>query len=260
MLRNFSEKDTIIWQKTGSIIARIIGLLNENSTPGPIQDATTQLHRRLTGTLDTVIFLCGESQTSHEDDTTTLLRSMYDTLLQALYILTKAEHRLERSKLYLDYYWVEKYRWMHLFDGNETAFAKHISASPKRATGEQDLRDNYNRVKQNFLGKNSKKPRRYWYTGSLRDIAKDVGYESEYELMQSMLSSVVHTSPFSMLSKQTMSKDRALMMAWHFSIRYIGAVAEAFGLKLTDEEQHAISLSKKNWFDRAPSITDSEDS
>ena len=113
----------------------------------------------------------------------TLLRAMYDAHLQALYILANDHQANARAQLFLDYRWIEQRRMQNLIERNETDMARALLRSPKRAEGEAEREENFQRLKPKYLTKDGKRLRRDWYEGNLFDLAKGVGLGPECELL-----------------------------------------------------------------------------
>ena len=153
----------------------------------------------------------------------------------------------ERAQLYFDFMDVERKRRIDLMDASETNLAKHVSGSSKRPKAEPAIKGRFDAVKPKFTTKRGK-PRETWYPGSLRDLAKASGVESEYELMQKFLSGVVHSSPLT-LSEGPIVRG-VLLRDWHwrFAFRILGAYAEYKAVTLDKTETDLIGSARTNVF------------
>ncbi len=181
-------------------------------------------------------------------DAASILRNIYDVMLQGLYIMADPAERRERAELYLDFMDVERKRRIELMDSSSTDLAKRISDSPKRPSSEPRIETRFNEVKGKYETKKGKM-RRDWYPGTLRDLAKAADLEPEYELMQRFLSGVVHSSPLTL--KEGPLVRGFLLMDWHwrFAFRILGAYADHKGIALDETEQGLVDAARQNVFD-----------
>ncbi|MCG3130869.1 MAG: hypothetical protein FLDDKLPJ_01643 [Phycisphaerae bacterium] len=124
-----------------------------------------------------------------------LSRSMYDAYLQASYILQDSLQSEARAVAYLEFIHVEKYNYVSTAIMGSSQLAKVIACSPRRATAEPQIQQEYKRVVGNY--RNAKgKPRKHWYAqNDLRTLAKDIGLEEEYVWHFTMSNSAVHAGP-----------------------------------------------------------------
>jgi len=177
-----------------------------------------------------------------------ILRGIYDTMLQALYILSDPQNQESRARQYLDYSCVEKHNALDLFDNSQTHLGHHISKSSRRAIAEPMIKQDFQQVCQKFKDKKGK-IRGQWYEGTLRDLAKAVGFESEYEILQKQLSGIVHSSAWALQEIGTLYKQPLLQMwSWKFSFRILGKYACYAGLTLDGIESELVRRSEFNIF------------
>ena len=244
------DKDDFIIARSIQIFQSIISRLNETDSESAHARAVRLLHTKMTGTFNTVIHLCKTANHDCSDDFATLLRVMYDTLMQAIWILRDEGKRIERGNMYLDYYWVQKFELIKLFDNNKTGLSEHVKDSELREGNEEKIIEEYGRVKDRYLTNKGNKTRSNWYPGTLRELARENGFESEYEIMQRFLGGVVHSSPFSMVHGSIMDPKHTYLLAIHLQMRYLSYVGEAQGIEFTDEEIEFIDDAKKEWFNK----------
>jgi len=178
-------------------------------------------------------------------DAASLLRTAYDAMLQGLYIMKEPQDREERAGLFLDFIYVEKVEWFKLYDGNPTDLAKFVSQSPKRRDAEPEIRKRFDEVKDQFMTKKGKLQEN-WYPGKPYDLAKETGYESEYKLMQKILSGVVHSTPRTLQEGPWMSEYMLLSWYWQFTFRILGAYADFKGIELNEDEKESIADAQEN--------------
>ena len=183
-----------------------------------------------------------------------ILRGIYDAMLQALYILSDPLQREARADDYLDFRWVERKSTIPLFDSSPTCLAQQISKSPRRAGTEPTIDTRYASVCPKF--KNAKgQLRDHWYEGRLRDLAKAVNLESEYEILQKQLSGTVHSSADALQDQPAYPEYVLLSLAWTFSFRVLGKFAEYAQVTLDRYEGELVRLSESNIFGAANTPT-----
>ncbi len=182
-------------------------------------------------------------------DSAMILRGIYDAMLQALYILHDPACREERAKLYLDFRWVEKIKFIRLFDGNTTSLARRISNSSLRASAEPALEQEFQRVKGQFEDAKGRL-RNHWYPeNNLRCLAIETGFESEYEILQQQLSGYVHSSSYALIERPPFQGFLAVDLTLRFGFRVLGKFAEYAGVSLDAVEMKLVSLAQQNVFD-----------
>jgi len=172
-----------------------------------------------------------------------ILRGMYDTMLQALYIMSDPAQQESRATQYLDYYWIEKHEMIAVIDSSTTDVGQRLSRSAKRAGAEPAIEKEFQRVRPIFENNKGKLWNR-WYKSDLRKLSKDkdIGLESEYEILQKQLSGAVHSSPYA-LQEPLLYKGFPLMMfAWKFIFRVLGKFADYNGIALEKHESDLIDL------------------
>ena len=234
------------------IANNIVKKLNSVNKPTTVTRAVELLMKRIVSGGNCLSFLrkCSSRFPKYDSalDGALILRGIYDAMLQALFILSDPTKCEERAQLYMDYYWVERHGAITLFDKNPTALAGRIKASPKRIQAEPAIEKEFQQVKAKFLTDDGKL-RRHWYRGSLRDLAKDVGLEPEYELLQKQLSGAVHSSPLFLKDGPVYTDFLLLDLSWRFSFRVLGKFAEYKGVTLDPTEEQMVQESFGNIFD-----------
>jgi hypothetical protein len=231
-----------------------------------VAEASVTLYKRIIDALSSICVLRTAATHSWEHDGVTILRSMYDALLQLLYLLFDAASRRELAELYLDYAFVERHRGIVLVDKNDSDFAKSLSRSAKRATGEPELHAELRLRGQRFLTADGNrelskrgnsyltdrdaKYRRTWYAGTLETVAEQIGYLSEYKLIQHIGSSCVHVSSLPIQRGTLIRPEKAPFWGMFFALRATGAIANAFNIELSQEDRQIVDLGQTNIFAR----------
>ena len=223
------------------------------------EKAVFQLHKRVMHGLHSLGILRFQSGGQHDFayDGEILLRAIYDTSLQATYILRDPKFREARAERYLNYAWVEMDRLRTWADTSTSALARQVRPSPLKKHGEPELDRNLKR-----LGKTYKTKKGGWHdawykgkaaagekqAGSLRDVAREVGVEEEYDFLQRQLSAAVHSSPSSLARQPLIGEGHLLTLAWHFAFRVLALLLKYYDLDaeragLTHEEYEVIESS-----------------
>lgn len=238
--------DTDILRRQQAVAKRIADKLNTVKLPCSVATAMDMLARRIVASGDSLNVLRNNAVPGYVFDAASILRSVYDAMLQGLYIMADPNKRDERAQLFLDFRDIERKRRIGLMDANRTALAKRVSNSPKRPNAEPEIEKRFMAVKPRYLSKKGK-VRDTWYSGSLRGLAKAAGLESEYELIQRFLSGVVHSSPLTIQEGPFVS-DYLLDWYWQFTFRMLGAYAEYKKIVLDQTENRLIDSARQNIF------------
>jgi hypothetical protein len=232
------------WAAKGNAIVAKLKQVRQDT---PVTAAIELLLGRIVGAGNSLRVLGEHAPHAFAFDGAMILRGIYDAMLQALYILVDAGRRTERAELYLDFFWIDKKNEIELFDKSPTVLGKRISTSPRRASVGPAIEEEIQRVHPRF--ENAKgKLRNHWYDGNLRDLAKAVELEAEYELLQKHLSGVVHSSAYALTEGMPMQGRLLMALAWRFSFRVLGSFAAYAQITLDDHEQELVRFSGENVF------------
>ncbi len=118
----------------------------------------------------------------------------------------------------------------------------------------QKLSNDINKFGRDFV--NSKgKLKRNWYGNDLRDIAELIGRDTEYEILQKLLSGPVHSSSLALKNGPQFKGYLLLDLAWTFSFRVLGQFAEYVKVELDDAERQLIAHSNENVFENTGATT-----
>ena len=226
---------------------QIVSKLNAVYKPGPVAIAIEMVSGRIVGSGNSLAILHRCSPHDWKFDGASILRNIYDVMLQGLYIMADPAKRDERAQLYLDFMDVERKRRIDLMDASETDIAKHVSGSPKRLEAEPAIKQRFDAVRAKFTTKKDKL-RATWYPGSLRDLAGASVLEPEYKLMQRFLSGVVHSSPLTLKEGPLVCGFLLTEWHWRFAFRILGAYAEYKGVALDETEMALVDSARTNVF------------
>jgi hypothetical protein len=193
---------------------------------GDVRIAIRDLLQCIRSSIGSLHFLFRNNPNDAERDGTTILRTIYDAHLQALYILKNPS---ARAKLYKDFYWIEWHKFVTMIDSQPGQLFKLIAASKNRPKVEPENRAKFQEVQATYLsGSNSH--RSNWYQGSLATVAADVGYEGEYRVLSRLLNPCVHSSAYGLGAGGSFSEDAMIATAWGFFHRCLGRTLEHEGL------------------------------
>jgi hypothetical protein len=242
--------DDDILEVQATIANAIVAKINDARRQSPVTETIELLLRRIVGAGNSLRVLREHAPHDFASDGVMILRGIYDAMLQALYVLVDSRRWEERARLYLDFYWVEKEKAIHLFDNSQTYLGGRISKSLRRGSVEPAIEQEIQRVRPMF--ENAKgKIREHWYEGNLRDLANAVGFEAEYELFQKHSSGVVHSSAYALREGMPIRDFLLMDLAWRFSFRVLGKFAEFADVTLNVDERELIRLAENNVFDIA---------
>jgi hypothetical protein len=264
--------EELIWKAEVRICDGIRSRISALQPSSMIAKASWPLFLRIAQASQSIHVLRKDAPHDWTRDGINILRSIYDALLQLLYMLHHANLREERSALYLDFLWVEKHRLRNRIDENPTDIGKRLASSPNRSQGEKDIDEKlrqiglryltkkgqleYERQGPQYLTKAKCSYRDCWYPEShsgrrgLAGLASEVGYLSEYELFQRDSSASIHASPLSLSFAPTIKAEYTLRWAMEFALRSAGSVAEAFGIPLDEFDREVIELARRNKYDQ----------
>jgi hypothetical protein len=211
----------------------------------PVCKAMNLLIPRIVNACNSIRVLTENAGHDFGCDGAVILRGLYDAALQAQYILAKPDLASRRAELYLDFFWVERFTRSQRVYRNTSTIAEYVKNSPNRAGAEPINTQQYLKVRDRYLTRKKKDVRQDWYPGSLRDLAEDAGYEVEYDLVQSELSSSVHSTPLALQYGSAISPENLLSWGWLLSMRVVCHFALYKGVELTDEETWVYEKCRK---------------
>ena len=182
-------------------------------------------------------------------DGVSILRTSFDAMLQAMYILHDPTHSDELATRFLDFHIVEQVKMLTIFDKRSTTLSRRIADSPRRAEVEPEILAEYERVCKKY-GYNLKKPLRnkHWYDGYLDRLADKTGYMAEYEIAQKQFSAVVHSSVFG-LDSEYLTPFNVARFQWDFAFRVLGRYASILGVELNETERRLVEEGTRNIYD-----------
>ena len=204
------------------------------------------IQKRAINSLNSLMVMVEHAPHDYLHDGAAVLRGLYDTHLQALYILRDPE---ARARLYCEFLFIQTYDLLKAADKNLSDIGEAVRSSLYRPYFVRNVATNYATVRSQFLTNRGDECRKNWYRGTLADIAMEVGYLAEYELMQRNLSNSVHSTPLGLLQGAGVTPDILLNYAWSLNLRIIGGMTDYIRLELDEVEKAAIAASRRSLCD-----------
>jgi len=222
-----------------TVAMSICAKLEAAGTTGDTLQTIIAIQNRMIHAVDAVQLL--DRLEDSRSDQALLLRGMYDLHIQTLFLLSDPATNVPD---YLDFMRVEQFEWGELLTSSKTVLAKNIMAQSAIGQAISDRTADYNAVKHRFLTNSGKKCRPHWYKGTLADLADKVNRREEYDIMQKILSQVVHSSSIAM-TRPLMIPDMAFIHdAWIVTLRVLGAMAAC--LKITLDARESAMVKSVN--------------
>ncbi len=234
------------WHEAGNVILRRI---NESGKTGVVVEATNRLMGRIVQSGNSLSTLYYNAQHDWSWDGAALLRIIYDTMIQALYVMHDPSERDVLAQRFLDYEAIEHRKSVRVIDRRETAMAKQLADSPKRAASEREWKDKFDRVCTKY-GYNPDKPPQHWYSGALKELADKAGYKTEFEFIHPQLSGAVHSSYFAIRGNMPYSRYHYVHMGQLMAFRVVASLAEYAGIAFDEVESFMVKVARANFLDR----------
>lgn len=247
MAHNLSDDEILILEGHRKSANGITAKLNAVKTTGPVAITIEMICSRIVGAGNSLAVLYNNSPHDYAFEAASILRNIYDIMLQGLYIMGDSSRQKERAQLFLDFTDVERMRRIEIMDASGTSLARQVSGSCKRAKAEPAIKKRFDDVKGKYLTKKGRVQNK-WYSGTLCDLAKATDLEMEYDLMQKFLSAVVHSSPLTLTEGPFVRGFLLVDWHWQFAFRVLGAYAEYKGIALNQTETDLVVSSSKNVF------------
>ena len=128
MTSDLSDNDILEYQR--AVANRITVKLNAVQIPCSVAIAMEMIARRIVASGNSLAVLRNNAVPDYGFDAASILRSIYDAMLQGLYIMADPNRRDERAQLFLDFRDVERKRRIDLMDASRTALAKRVRIAP----------------------------------------------------------------------------------------------------------------------------------
>jgi uncharacterized protein DUF5677 len=198
------------------------------------------LMNRILRSIESLTFLFRRNPNQAEMNGASILRTIYDTHLQVLYILKDPE---PRAKLYLDFLYVEARKMRQVVNSHPAQFFKMLA--DRNAKHEATNEAAFRRVEAGYR-KSSNSYRQNWYVGTLADVAKDGDYEAEYRVISVVLNPIVHSSASGLMTPQHKGRN-LITTAWDLLFRCLGKTAECEGILSKRDPETVESVLKPTY-------------
>lgn len=182
---------------------------------------------------------------AYTNDALTLLRTMYDVSLQAMWLTNDLSNTATLAEDYLAFAEIERHTLLEKLASSETEFAKQIMKSPRRSAAEADIENAFRKAAARFQGKKAGFPAN-WYRCNLRQIAQNLNLVEEYDFMVAQFSKAVHATPSNMRDGPGMPQKDVISRAWEFLLRVMDANARHHRLELSPELKEVFEYARIN--------------
>jgi hypothetical protein len=212
----------------------VVDRIESGAWSGPFWFAYGGLSQRVRNAFSSVVLLVGVDSHPTGPDTAVLLRVMYDAWLQLEFMAWPelSATRSARVGMYWQFSLVDNFAYYENLDRQRSAMGE---GSRLRANAEDIERER--RLVEEYRGKfeNKKgKLRKYWYPGTLRDVARAVGRDTEYVSFVSLLSAATHASPAAHWKRGLWTTEFSAFFALMLQARAVVSTARLFEIPVPD--------------------------
>jgi hypothetical protein len=234
------------WHIAGN---RIVSRINAAPKRDVVVEAIQALMERIVQSGNSLNRLYEANTHDWKWDGAAILRVVYDAMIQGLYILHSDCDN--RSRRFLDFYWIEHERGMRVIDAGETDMAKQLAASPKRAAVEPIFKSEFDRVCKLYSINPAKTLPANWYSRDekLWFQAGIAGYKTEYDFIFPQLCGAVHSSYYVLRpngGKFPLSLFHLVHFGQLFAYRLLAALADYVGVTFDEVEAYMVKIARKN--------------
>jgi hypothetical protein len=190
-------------------------------------------------------------------DAGAILRAMFDAYLQADYIVSNCDEASARASDYFEFEHVERYKHMTKWLNHNNALVNTVKTSPRRAEGERNVRQQYDRVKDRFYVdrvlkdgtvKRGPKTRSQWFPGDLRKIADQLGKADEYDILLASLHGCVHSSAYALANGPAIPPEHVVSWGATISARVAYLNLKHNKISLDDSSDRILGSLNRPYF------------
>lgn len=209
----------------------ILARWNTNPLPGRADDAAQMFMRRGDQLLAAVV---GLLKLHRAFACPPLLRSFLEISMQLEFLLQNPEAHATK---YLDFEHVTRWKQFQALDKAPSGTIGHdVANDPRRENGEAALKQQYDRVRQQFTGKGKKKPWGNWYCMTVFQLARHLERLPEYRLWYMACSAWAHGDPSATRREHLFRDNVALVQSICYCARMQLHIADAKKIVLTSEQ------------------------
>lgn len=192
--------------------------------------------------------LCKEG---YGQDAGILLRSLFEIYVNVAYILKDDSEK--RAKRYYEYSYIARKRSVELFDEHRLGEKGFKGAEEAIQKNKEEIYESYNRVKNNYIDEERKKDEFRWSGKSIKKMARDCGLGTDYAVVYSIFSELVHSNPMvERLYVHVNIKNREIAADIGPSEEYIGVVSahgNTIFLRILEDFNAAFNLGRQRKID-----------
>ena len=178
-----------------------------------------------------------------------ILRSMYDTCLQLMYLAKDPTIMASKAEDVEDFYLLEEEKRLKDLMDTTAPYLEPLKNDPQILKKEKWLDDQISRAKDK--ADKDKNFKRSWYRKNLRWLASEVGLENEYLMVIKELHVHVHASPWSLAHPPKLGPYVLLYFVSNLVARSLKATADCLQVKFgrqiqkkLEEDSEDITLSQ----------------
>jgi hypothetical protein len=228
----------------------VISRINESGKGDLVTNATTKIYGRIVAGGNSLLILDDHATTyDWMIDGATILRAIYDAMFQSLFILNDRNESISLAQKFFDYRIIERKKLIKVFDKGNSALARCLAASERRAQVEPQIEAEYKRVCKLYGYTEGKFPPNWYSPLQLKDIALTTAYSGEFEVFHTQLNMAVHCSPEALEGYFPIARKQLIPLYWKFAFRVLDKLVEYYDITLTAVERALLDTSRSSVLD-----------
>ena len=106
------EADQFVYEKQAQVCDHVLAEVEKRSTENIVAESSHRLYRRISDGVRSLHVLSQHAEHDWAVDGVCILRTMYDAMLQLLWLLHNPPDRERRAEIYIGYFYIEKLRML----------------------------------------------------------------------------------------------------------------------------------------------------
>ena len=209
-----------IWHDMRQFEADIIARWKPTGLP---PEASGVVHGLVKRAAEVLFAVAGLIKLRREFAVPPLARVLFEVAAQFEYLMRDPGPRAQR---YREFAKVTRYFQMRAWtDEPAGEISRDLRSEEHKGDRERDTRE-FEGVRGNFLRPDGKRVWDKWYCMTLRDLAREIGWEAEYRRWYGRFSTWAHGDPFSTQSVTSMEPRQALLQCSAYYARMLLCVAD----------------------------------